>query len=356
MPAQQLLAARQPRITLHLAGSAGQTERPSLNRARSEPLIPQPAAAQSKQPSGGSNWSRRRVTVEPLPPPVLAEPSETITGRVREPIVVWCMLAIAGLVAAGISAYLLTRHDGSAPAGGAPPPSAHVRTVSTPLQQAKTWVTANIAADTPLCADQAVAAQLGRAGFTAARSCGPTGSLGENRFVVSTPDIKAAIAGSLAAGQRASLPVASFGTGAARVEVCLVVPGAQAALAARIKRDLHERALAAAALLRNPRVTATASARAALRRGQLDMRAATLLALLAARTPVRVDTIMIRSPEAAAGRPARSISVSVTDPAALTATTRMLTGDYTPARVTAAGGGATRLDWRVGLAPNAGLG
>ena len=85
------------------------------------------------------------------------------------------------------------------------------------------------------------------------------------------------------------------------------------------------------------------------------MRAATLLALLAARTPVRVDTILIRPSEQAAERPARSITVSVTDPAALTATTRMLTGDYIPALVTAAAGG-TRLDWPVGLTPNAGLG
>jgi hypothetical protein len=103
-------------------------------------------------------------------------------------------------------------------------------------------------------------------------------------------------------------------------------------------------------------VSVAAGARTALHRGQLDMRAATLLALLAARTPVRIDTIMIRPSEAAAGRPARSITISVTDPAARTATTRMLAGDYVPAQVTAVAGGATRLDWHVGLAPNTGFG
>lgn len=173
------------------------------------------------------------------------------------------------------------------------------------MQLAETWVTANVAANTPLCANRALAAQLGEAGFTAVSSCRPDGRWGANRFVVSTPDLRAAIARSPAGavGQRASLPVAVFGTGAARVDVRMVVPGAQAALSARITRDNHERALAAAALLHNPRVTATAGARTALHRGQLDMRAATLLALLAARTPVPVDTIMIRPPEAAAGRP-----------------------------------------------------
>jgi hypothetical protein len=226
------------------------------------------------------------------------------------------------------------------------------------VQQAETWVTANVAANAPLCADVALAAQLAQAGFTAVSSCRSDGWVDKNQFFVSTPDIRAAIAGGLALAvrRRASLPVARFGTGGARVEVRMLLPAAQAALSARMARATDERTLAGAALLHNPKVTATASARTALHQGQLDMRAATLLALLAARTRVRVDTILIRPPEAAAGRPARSITVSVADPAALTATMRMLTGDYVPARLTQVGGGATRLDWRVGLASAAGFG
>jgi hypothetical protein len=265
-----------------------------------------------------------------------------------------CMVVAVGLIA-GILAYLVRRQDASTPGGGALPPSEPAQTVS--VQQAGTWLRTNVAANTPVCGDATVVAQLSQAGFTAVGSCRSNGSLNNDRFVVSTPDIRAAIAGRLAAaaGQRASMPVAAFGTGAGRVEVRMIVPGTQASLSARLTRDQHERALAAAALLHNPRVTTTADARAALRRGQLDMRAATLLALLTARTHVRIDTIMSRPPEEAAGRPARSITVSVADPAALTATTQMLTGDYTPALVTTASGG-TRLDWPVGLAPNAGLG
>jgi len=344
VPAQRQLAAREPRITLHLAGSAAQTDREPPNRARSESSIPRPAAGQSRQAGGEPEW------YEPDAP-------GTIVGRVPKPILVACTVAVAGLVA-GITAYLVPRDGGSAHVGGAVPSSAHGRTVNTAVQQAETWVTANVAADTPLCADPALVHQLGKSGFTAVSRCRPHDWGNENRFVVSTPDIRAAVAGSLAAAvrRRASLPVAVFGSGPARVEVRMVVPGTQAALSARIARDMRERALAAAALLHNPRVTATAAAGTAVHRGQLDMRAATLLALLAARTPVRIDTITIRPPEAAAGRPARSITLSVTDPAALTATTRMLTGDYVPARMTAVAGGATRLDWRVGLAPNAGFG
>jgi hypothetical protein len=355
VPRQRLLAAREPRITLlYLAGSPEQAYRQPPDRAGSGPPIPRLTASQSQQPGGEPEWYR--VAVELSRPPVVTETPATIMGRVPKPIVVACIVAAAGLICGGISAYLLTRHGGSAPIGGALPSSAHIRTISTPVQQAETWITANVAADTPLCADRAVAAQLREAGFTAASSCRPNGTSEENRFVVSTPDIRAAVAGSLAAaGQGASLPVAVFGGSAERVEVRIVVPGAQAALSARLARDLDERALAAAALLHNPRITATASARAALRQGQLDIRAATLLALLAARTPFQVDTIMIRPPEQAAGRPVRSITVSVTDPAALTATTRMLTDDYIPTLVTAAAGG-TRLDWPVGLAPNAGPG
>jgi hypothetical protein len=348
VPQQRLLAARQPRITLlYLAGSPEQAHREPPDRARTESPIPWPAAAQSREPGGEPEWSGPHAAVEMSRPPVAAEPASKL-------LLVTCLVAALGLIAG--TAYIVTRHSGSAPGGNALPSSTHVRTVSTPEQQATAWITANVAADTPVCADRTLAAQLGQAGFTAASSCRPNGSVGGNRFVVSTPDIRASVAASLTAivGQSASFAVAEFGTKAERVEVRMVVPGPQTALSARLSRDLHERALAAAALLHNPKVTLTASARVALRRGQLDMRAATLLALVAAQTPVRVDTIMIRRPEQAAGRPARSITISVTEPGALMATMRILTGDYIPSFVTAAAG-ETRLDWPVGQAPTGGL-
>ena len=314
--------SRQPRITLHLAGSRGQTQREPPDHARAESSIP-PAVERTQQAGGEPQPSRSIVAV---------------------------LLAVAGLTAAGITAYLVTRHGGSQHVGSAAPSSAHARSVSTPMQQAETWVTANVAANAPLCADVALAAQLAQSGFTAVSNCRSDGWVDKNQFVVSTPDIRVAIAGGLASAvrHRASFPVARFGTGGARIEVRMLLPAAQAALSVRMARATDERALADAALLHNPRVTTTASARTALHQGQLDIRAATLLALLAARTRVRVDAILIRAPEAAAGRPARSITVSVADPAALPATVRMLTDDYVPARVTQAGGGATRLDWRVG--------
>jgi hypothetical protein len=194
-------------------------------------------------------------------PHIVAERPRTIGRRVPKPILVASIVAVAVLIIGGTTAYLLTRNGGSAPVGGAPPSSAHARTVNTPVRQTETWITANVAADTPVCGDQAVAAQLGKAGYTAASTCRPDGSFGENRFVVSTPDIRAAIAVSLAAAvrQRASLPMAVFGTGAERVTVRMVVPGAQTALAARLAHDLHDRALAAAALLHNRKLTAAAA-------------------------------------------------------------------------------------------------
>lgn len=344
---RRLLGARHPRITLLLAGSAEQVDWEPTDRAVSEPPIRRPAAGPSRQPGGEPEWSRPGVAAEVLPPLVETEPFPDL-------FLVACIVVAAGLIA-GVLAYLVRGEDASTPGGGALPSSAPAQTGS--VQQAETWIRTNVAANTPVCGDPAIVTQLGQAGFTAVSSCRANGSLNNDRFVVSTPDIRAAIAGRLAAaaGQRASLPVAAFGTGAERVDVRMILPGAQASLAARLMRDQHERALAAAALLHNPRVTATASARVALRRGQLDMRAATLLALLTARTPVRIDTITSRPPEEAAGRPARSVTLSLTDPAALTATTHMLTGDYAPALVRTASGG-TRLDWPVGLAPNAGLG
>jgi hypothetical protein len=87
-----------------------------------------------------------------------------------------------------------------------------------------------------------------------------------------------------------------------------------------------------------------------LGRGELDLRAATVLALLAAKTDVHLAKIVIDRSEAAAGRPARTLTLTLRDADALAATLHTLPAAYAPAGVRTAGA-TTRLDWSVGLAP-----
>ena len=91
--------------------------------------------------------------------------------------------------------------------------------------------------------------------------------------------------------------------------------------------------------------------RAVLRGGQLDMRAATVLALLATKTDVHVTGLALDQPEAAAGRPVRRATLSLRDTSALAETLRMLPLAYAPSDRSAPVGGSRELTWSVGLAP-----
>jgi hypothetical protein len=254
------------------------------------------------------------------------------------------------LVAAG---YLLTR-GAARPAVHRPPPgSPSAPSASgTPVSQAEDWLRANLAPTTPLCAGPQVVGWLRAAQFGDAQEC-PAGGWEAARFAVSTPDVRAVFARALAG--RATLPVADFGAPPQRVEVRMIVSGGPAELALHLARDVRDQATAGAALLRNPRLRVDAGPRAVLARGSLDLRAATVLALLAAQADVHVTAIPVDAAEAAADRPARTVVADVPDRPALTTTLRMLHDGYPPARVDSLPGNGTRLIWAVGLAPAQGF-
>jgi hypothetical protein len=100
-------------------------------------------------------------------------------------------------------------------------------------------------------------------------------------------------------------------------------------------RDTHDRRAAGRALLANPRVTTDPRLFAALRDGQLDIRAATVLALLATNADVHVIRLALDQPEAAAGRPVRRVTLSLRNTSALAQTLRMLPHQYAPSDISA---------------------
>jgi hypothetical protein len=250
-------------------------------------------------------------------------------------------------VAAGIALYITTR--GSSP-HRSPPPG--LVAANAPVRQAEAWIKANLARDAPLSAEASVAAALDKQGFRAHtfRSGGPWGA---DRFLVSSPAIRTDIARGLAASAAriSSVPLAVFGALAGRVEVRLIVPGRASSLEARLARDVRDRLGAGHALLANPRVTTDPGPQAVLRDGRLDMRAATVLALIATNTEVHVRDLALDKPEAAAGRPVRTVTLSLRNAAALTQTLRMLPHAYAPRDISAPVGASCELTWSVGLAP-----
>ena len=81
------------------------------------------------------------------------------------------------------------------------------------------------------------------------------------------------------------------------------------------------------------------------------MRAATVLALLATKTDVHVTRVALDKPEATAGRPVRTVTLSLRITSALAQTLRTLPVAYAPSHISAPVGGSRELTWSVGLAP-----
>ena len=269
-------------------------------------------------------------------------------GTRRAVVAVVAACAAAVLVAVGAGLYITTR--GSSP-HRAPPPG--LVAVNTPVRQAEAWIKANLSRDAPLSAEASVAAALGRDGFSAAHAFPAVGPWYADRFLVSSPAIRTDVTLGLAASAAriSSVPVAVFGPVAGRVEVRLIVAGSASGLEARMARDVHDRLGAGRALLANPRVTTDPGPHAVLRGGRLDMRAATVLALLATNADIHVTRLALDKPEAAAGRPVRTVTLSLRNTSALAQVLRMLPHAYAPSGVSAPVGGSCELTWSVGLAP-----
>jgi hypothetical protein len=110
-------------------------------------------------------------------------------------------------------------------------------------------------------------------------------------------------------------------------------------------------------LLRNPQVSEGSASRAVLLRGALDLRAVVLVALLAAKTDVRITDIAADPNETAAGMPARRVRIAITRAAVdLAEALTMLPSAYRPSRLTVLPGGQRELEWPVAVAPVDSLG
>jgi hypothetical protein len=135
---------------------------------------------------------------------------------------------------------------------------------------------------------------------------------------------------------------ASFGPGAARVDVRAVAPAAPAAFRTQLAAEQTALASAGRQLLGNKNIEASPSARAALAGGRVDARLLAILSLLSAQLPVRV-LAFIGAPGAGSGAPLRGAEIGVASPSAGFAVVGLLDaqqGLYRPTAVTVIGGGS----------------
>jgi hypothetical protein len=153
-----------------------------------------------------------------------------------------------------------------------------------------------------LQADGVAAARLLALGTAAAD---PLGS----DLVVATPALRSQF-GERLGGVYAPAVIASFGSGAGRIDVRAVAPAGAAAYESAVAADRRARISAGQQLLRNRRIIVSAAARTALAAGEVDSRVLMTLAALAIEQPVRVISLGDPSPGASPGVPLRGVEIA----------------------------------------------
>ena len=182
-------------------------------------------------------------------------------------------------------------HKTSQPKSAASPGAlAVVRAAAAARDQAAAWITTQAATNAIVGCDPAMCAALQESGFPAGRllllGTTATDPLGSD-LVIATPSLRNQF-GARLAGVYAPAMIASFGSGASRIDIRAIAPDGSAAYRRALGADQRARIAAGRQLLRNRRISVSAAARAALLGGAADPRLLVVLAALAAQQPVRI--------------------------------------------------------------------
>jgi hypothetical protein len=141
--------------------------------------------------------------------------------------------------------------------------------------------------------------------------------------IVATPALQSQFGPRLATVY-APLVLASFGSGAQRIDIRYLPPGGTAAFEASLASAKRSRIQAGQQLLSNKHVQASAQARGALLAGDVDPRLLITLGLLAHEIPVRLVLFDDPSPGASSAVPLRGAEIGASASAGLSAITAFL--------------------------------
>jgi hypothetical protein len=267
--------------------------------------------------------SRRTARSEPSWPTVIAT-----TVRLwleRHPVAGRRGLLVAALVvvlAAGVAVVVIGLPGTSSTASrtSAPGETSADSTASGALgaalatrAQAAKWVSQQVASSAIVACDPAMCAALQADGLPAARllvlgtaAADPLGS----DVVVATAALRNQF-GARLASVYAPAVIASFGSGAAQIDVRAIAPSGAAAYESTLAADRLARISAGRQLLGNSRIAVSSSASTSLRSGDVDSRLLITLAALAAQQRFRILAFNAPSPGAAtASAPLRGVELA----------------------------------------------
>ncbi len=178
--------------------------------------------------------------------------------------------------------------------------------------QSAVWVAQQVGSGIIIACDPLVCSALLGHGIPAGRLL-PLQSTGASPFgadvIVASPSVRSEYGSDLTSLYAPTL-IASFGSGAVRVDVRAIAPQGGEAYRAAEGPDLADRQAAGAQLLRNPRFHATAQAARQITAGQVDARLLVTLASLVSQRAVSVGSFGDTGP----GAPVEFRQVTITSP------------------------------------------
>lgn len=248
------------------------------------------------------------------------------------------VLVLSALVAMALGAGVtlaLTQPETGSTRPRTPTPNA-IQVAQADRQRAAGWIVREVASDIVVACDREMCDQLQKSGFPGARllqlqptSPDPLGA----QLVVATPVIRNQF-GTRLASVYAPLVIASFGSGAERVDVRYIAPDGSKAFEAQMATDRKNRIAAGEQLVANKHVQASADARKALLAGQVDPRLLVTLGTLAGLMPIRLVAFDDPSPGASSDVPLRGAELGAAASAGLPAMVKFLSAQqdlYAPA-------------------------
>jgi hypothetical protein len=242
-----------------------------------------------------------------------------ITGWRLLALVACAVLAVSSAIAAvaiGTSSSAApsttpsAKASGQANSGAQIPASVEAATAT--RTAAARWIAAQVSPAAVVACDPAMCAALQASGVTAGRLLALGTSTGDplgSNLVVATPALRSQF-GARLASVYAPVVIASFGSGAARIDIRAIAADGTAAYDSALAADRSARIAAGGQLINNRHITMSTAAQAVLRAGQADPRLLTMLAALAAQQPLRILAFGDPSPGASADIPLRSVKLA----------------------------------------------
>jgi hypothetical protein len=232
-------------------------------------------------------------------------------GRRRLALLLSALLAMA--LGAGVTLAFTQPPRGATTARVSAPPGTNALQLAAAAARQRTaaWIDREVAANIVVGCDVEMCNELQRSGFPAGRlltlqpsAADPLGA----QLVVATPVIRNQF-GTRLGTVYAPLVIASFGSGAERVDVRYIAPDGSKAFEARLATYRANRVTAGRQLLSNNHVQASAAARRDLLAGQVDPRLLVTLSTLADLIPLKLIAFENLSPGASADVPLRGAEV-----------------------------------------------